>query len=390
MRQCLLCSAFVDPKDEHWHGSGACRRASLADPRVREKPQRLTSRQHAIAKLREKTRDQGVPQAPLYPRVTCPGCRREVVFLITTQPYQEPICHHCFAARETDDGVRKAARAVCLPGIMPVVAQAEPPASRHYTIIDVQRYLERCITILRANKHTTSRPHEITSNYHWLHDLVEGLAVFYPQQSQEVLAFEAFVAERFDILATLRPCPARSRLEAQSYRDYEDYVRRIEKQHLDTRKPIDALIASLSTRIDAAFAARNNHLPAPEMIDWELLPAGAHPFHHILGYYHRLQHERPDMRYDLTRLAQIVQLKPDRCYIAKGRLVGYIAFYFAACQTAVLEHPVEGNAIYILRGNWETLSRYSKADLGSPRHMHTNHTSWRLVRATQRGPVAVK
>lgn len=57
------------------------------------------------------------------------------------------------------------------------------------------------------------------------------------------------------------------------------------------------------------------------------------------------------------------EMRPGSIYIGVDEFEGYVVFYFDRTQVAVLECPVVGNAIYVIKSNWETLSRLSKAQL---------------------------
>ncbi|HYN24813.1 MAG TPA: hypothetical protein VES69_07185, partial [Pyrinomonadaceae bacterium] len=50
----------------------------------------------------------------------------------------------------------------------------------------------------------------------------------------------------------------------------------------------------------------------------------------------------------------------------------YVVFYFALAQTAVLDCPVTGNAIYVFGENWKSLSRLTKSTLLNSRNRDIN------------------
>jgi len=71
----------------------------------------------------------------------------------------------------------------------------------------------------------------------------------------------------------------------------------------------------------------------------------------------------PQLRLDESRLRYAYELKPERIYCGAGEFDGYLAFQFAWTSHILLECPMEGNAAYIFRDEWRTLSRLSKTEL---------------------------
>jgi hypothetical protein len=98
-------------------------------------------------------------------------------------------------------------------------------------------------------------------------------------------------------------------------------------------------------------------------LPWKILPPGEHPFSEILKHYEELQESNPQVRYDLDRLRRICELAPTTTYVGIDEFRGYTVFYFQGHLTAILDCPVWGNAIYMIKGDWKTLSRRTKADL---------------------------
>lgn len=98
-------------------------------------------------------------------------------------------------------------------------------------------------------------------------------------------------------------------------------------------------------------------------IPWKILPPGEHPFPEIEKYYEDLQTRKRNVRYELERLQRISTLEPTKTYCGIDEFEGYVLFYFQEFNIAVLDCPIVGNAIYLLRGDWEGLSRLSKNEL---------------------------
>ena len=52
-----------------------------------------------------------------------------------------------------------------------------------------------------------------------------------------------------------------------------------------------------------------------------------------------------------------------KCYIGNELWDGYVVFEFGGTKKVVLECPVEGNATYVLSGDWKRMVGHSKAYL---------------------------
>ena len=96
---------------------------------------------------------------------------------------------------------------------------------------------------------------------------------------------------------------------------------------------------------------------------WKLLPSGKHPFPKLCEYYNELQSISSGKRYEIERLEKIYSLAPDDIYVGQDEFEGYAVFVFKESNKAVLECPIVGNAIYIIKDNWKSLSQRSKSEL---------------------------
>ncbi len=65
----------------------------------------------------------------------------------------------------------------------------------------------------------------------------------------------------------------------------------------------------------------------------------------------------------MSRLEKIASLSPVRCYIGKEAWHGYVVFEFKNAGRVVLECPIEGNATYVLSGDWKIMVNHTKAEL---------------------------
>ena len=75
------------------------------------------------------------------------------------------------------------------------------------------------------------------------------------------------------------------------------------------------------------------------------------------------QRKRKPPRYDMERIDILLRLRPTTVYLGKEEFDGYLVLYFAQYNMAVLECPIVGNALYLIRGDWQALARRSKAEL---------------------------
>ncbi len=84
-----------------------------------------------------------------------------------------------------------------------------------------------------------------------------------------------------------------------------------------------------------------------------------------------------NVRIELERIEKILGLRPSKIYVGRDEFAGYVVFLFDATPIAVLDNPVVGNALYLLRGDWQSLSHRSKTEL---LRMHAGHAE-RIIHA---------
>jgi hypothetical protein len=96
---------------------------------------------------------------------------------------------------------------------------------------------------------------------------------------------------------------------------------------------------------------------------WRILPPGEWTVDSVVSHYAELQRANPHVRFDLDRLRRVFSLSPLSLYVGIDEFEGYIVFVFSQTKNVLLECPVYGNAIYLIREDWESLSRLSKGEL---------------------------
>ena len=104
-------------------------------------------------------------------------------------------------------------------------------------------------------------------------------------------------------------------------------------------------------------------LSGAKRLAWTVLPAGRWDFSDIRAHFKGLSAERPDLDWDLARLDFAESMRPIECWIGQLEFSGYVCFIFDWTKAALLDHPIKGNACYVLHRNWKTLSHLSKFDL---------------------------
>lgn len=104
-------------------------------------------------------------------------------------------------------------------------------------------------------------------------------------------------------------------------------------------------------------------LPEAKRLAWQVLPAGKWGFSQIRSHFLRMRRDWKNLEWDLTRLDFAKKLRPMESWIGKDEFDGYVIFVFPWTRAALLDHPIKGNACYILRRNWKELSHLSKFEL---------------------------
>jgi hypothetical protein len=100
-----------------------------------------------------------------------------------------------------------------------------------------------------------------------------------------------------------------------------------------------------------------------ESVPWKILPPGENPFPQIIRYFESIQYRKKNIRCEPERIHRILDFAPTTVILGFDAFEGYVAFHFAELEIAILECAIVGNAIYLLRGDWASLSRLSKNEL---------------------------
>lgn len=126
-------------------------------------------------------------------------------------------------------------------------------------------------------------------------------------------------------------------------------------------------VADLMFSRSVATPARSTAQPVTTVpvktLNWEVLPQGKWDFGTVRAHFRTLSRRRTDLQWDISRLKTAESLRPVECWIGQDEFDGYVVYVFRGGKMALLDHPLKGNACYILRGDWRALARLSKYEL---------------------------
>jgi len=170
--------------------------------------------------------------------------------------------------------------------------------------------------------------------------------------------------------------------ELEIYEDPQKYKRirsKVKKIRLEPKA--DLLRELLSCALKPIGSHLEDDLPL-EYLPFELLPSESYGVNELISHLQREMSKQPhsyrERAIDSTRLIQIKTLMPDMCYIGTEEWGGYILFEFTSKDKVILECPIEGNATYILSGDWNQMVKHSKY------HLRKNYTD-RCMRIIHKG-----
>jgi hypothetical protein len=100
-----------------------------------------------------------------------------------------------------------------------------------------------------------------------------------------------------------------------------------------------------------------------ETLLWEPLPPGtADEIREFISQKTRANLLPRDLEIMIDRLAKVESLKPQRQWWGSSGMQRYVGYEFGPDFVA-FENPFVGNALYVLRGNWQELSQLSRTEL---------------------------
>ncbi len=106
------------------------------------------------------------------------------------------------------------------------------------------------------------------------------------------------------------------------------------------------------------FTKSLEDIPAKKL-PWKFFPKGQWTVEQIVKEFGKYVSQNEII--DESRIWKIYEnLRPSDCYISQDGFNRYIAFCFDWTDKVVLECPIYGNAIYIIRGDWKEITKLSK------------------------------
>jgi hypothetical protein len=123
------------------------------------------------------------------------------------------------------------------------------------------------------------------------------------------------------------------------------------------------------------------HSPEQIRLNWRILPPGEYPWEKVSKKLNQIIATLPEgnRHWAQHRVEAIRKHKPDFHAIGAGGFYGYVVYGFSSLGLYVLETIRYGNATYVFKSDWKTLSRLTKAqvlDSGSDVRRIIHHPSW--------------
>ena len=146
-----------------------------------------------------------------------------------------------------------------------------------------------------------------------------------------------------------------------------------------TKKRIVARVRKELTSPPAQDAVKVQQLP------WKLLPGGHSDFETIRSHAAAWQKSQPGRVYEEQRLAFLFGRHPVEVWVGSDAFDGYFVFVFGGWRKVVFECPWKGNALYVVDGDWKSLSRLTKIDLlanqsgGVEKFIHDEAGEWKTT-----------
>ncbi|MCM3593454.1 hypothetical protein HN020_03095 [Brevibacillus borstelensis] len=116
--------------------------------------------------------------------------------------------------------------------------------------------------------------------------------------------------------------------------------------------------------------------------NWEFIPPGDKPWTERLEEYKPFvdrvsKTKKPVV---VNRIETIEKYQPDEVAFGAKGFQGYLVFKFSALGFYVFESMLHGNATYVVRGDWESVSKMTKSEIiqnSLHEYRFTHHDSWK-------------
>ena len=105
--------------------------------------------------------------------------------------------------------------------------------------------------------------------------------------------------------------------------------------------------------------------PKAIRVNWEILPKGKHPWERIKETVESIsqKYNNTGKEMMLRNCEYIYKQQPDFIAFGSAGFKGYMVFGFTGRNLYILESMFPNNATYVFEGDWEYLSKLSKAEI---------------------------
>ena len=118
------------------------------------------------------------------------------------------------------------------------------------------------------------------------------------------------------------------------------------------------IVVSIRSRKRKTFTKSLNDIPTKKL-PWKFFPKGQWTVEQIVKEFSNYISQNEII--DESRIWKIYDnLNPSDCYISQDGFNRYIAFCFDWTEKVVLECPIYGNAIYIIKDDWQEITKLHK------------------------------
>lgn len=126
---------------------------------------------------------------------------------------------------------------------------------------------------------------------------------------------------------------------------------------------------------------QNFHSPEQRKLNWQILPPGEYPWEKVNERLEKIVATLPEgnRHWAQNRIETVRKHKPDFHAVGAGGFYGYVVYGFSRLGLYVLETIRYGNATYIFKSEWETLSQLTKAQVlesGASVRRIIHHSGW--------------
>ena len=100
------------------------------------------------------------------------------------------------------------------------------------------------------------------------------------------------------------------------------------------------------------------------VLPWALLPPGTWDARTLVEHFEERAKRERLKHWDRERFSRICrELRPSQCWRGEAEFDGCVVFGFEGRSAVVMDTPLVGHALFIIRSDWHQLSRLSKREL---------------------------